>query len=44
MGMKTENQNLDEAVKRKEEERKLFESKNNELLDKNEKLVKQMSV
>ena len=36
------NQNLPGAVRKKEEERKSLENKNKELLDKNEKLVKQL--
>ena len=43
IGLKNQNQNLAEAVKKKEEERRLFENKNKELLDRNEKLVKQLS-
>ena len=43
MDLKNQNQNLDEAIKKKEEERRLFENKNKELLDMNDKLVKQLS-
>ena len=42
MRLKNKNQDLVE-VKNKEEERRLFENKNKELLDRNDKLVKQLS-
>ena len=37
------NQKLAEIVKKKEEERKLFENKNKELLDRNDKFAKQLT-
>ena len=43
MGLKNQNQNLVESVKKKEEERILFENKNKELLDMDDKLVKELS-
>ena len=43
ISLKTTNQNLAREVKKKEEERKLFENKNKELLERNDKLVKQLS-
>ena len=43
MGLKNQNQNLVKAVKNKKHERRLLENKNKELLDKNEKLAKQLS-
>ena len=43
VGLKSQNQNLADAVLKKEEERKALENKYKELLDKNEKLVKQLS-
>ena len=42
MKLKDQNQNLVKIVKKKEEERKLFEYKNKELLDINDKLSKQL--
>ena len=43
MGLNNRNHNLDEVIKHKEDEMKLFENKNKELLDRNDKLVKQLS-
>ena len=43
VGLKSQNKNLVDAVLKKEEERKALENKYKELLDKNEKLVKQLS-
>ena len=40
MGLKNQNQNLVEAVKNKEEKRIIFENKNKELLDRNDKFIK----
>ena len=42
MGLNNQNKNLVEAVKKKEEEMRLFQNKNKEFLDKNDKLVKQL--
>ena len=42
VGLKSQNQNLADAVLKKEEESKALENKNTELLDKNEKLIKQL--
>ena len=38
------NQNLADAIKKKEEERKTLENKNRELMDKNEKLMKKLTI
>ena len=43
MSLKSQNQNLVVIFKKKEEERKLFEDKNKELLDRNYKLAKQLT-
>ena len=43
MILKEQNQNLVEIVEKKEEERKFFEDKNKDLLDRNDKLVKHMT-
>ena len=42
-GLKMENQKLVEAMNKEEEERKSFEGKNKELLEKNEKLIERLS-
>ena len=42
VGLKSQNKNLVDAVLKKEEEMKVLESENKELMDKNEKLVKQL--
>ena len=42
-GLKTENQRLVDMIKKKEEEKRFFESKNKEFLKKNEKLAKKVS-
>ena len=42
VGLKNQNKNLVDANLKKEEERKALEKKYNELLDKNDKLVKQL--
>ena len=44
IGLKSQNYNLVGAVKKKEEEKKTLENKNKQLMDKNEKLVKQLTV
>ena len=41
--LKTQNQKLAEIIKKREEERNIFENKNKELLDINGKLTKQLS-
>ena len=43
MSLKIQNHNLAEIVKKKEEERKLFEDKNRKLLDRNNELAKQLT-
>ena len=43
IGLKIQNQNLANAVKKKEEERKLLGNRNKELLDKNEKLMEHLT-
>ena len=43
VGLKRKNKNLVDVVLKKEEERKALENKYKELLDKNDKLVKQLS-
>ena len=43
VGLKIQNKNLVDEILKKEEERKALEKKCKELLDKNEKLVKQLS-
>ena len=41
--LKTKNQRLAEIIKKKEEEKRLFESNNKELLDINDKLAEKLS-
>ena len=41
--LKIENQRLDEIIRKNEEEKRLFENKSKELLDKNEKLAEKIS-
>ena len=43
VGLKNQNKFLEDATLKKEEERKAIENKYKELLDKNDKLVKQLS-
>ena len=43
VGLKNQNKNLENAALKKEEERKDMENKYKDLLDKNDKLVKQLT-